>query len=133
MGLKKLAELKTKYPNLEVLLAIPSLDQNERKDVISKLEKLKISVRTVPAFHELIFDEKKMSDIQNLTIDDLIPGRKTEELNITQSEDREFLITGAGGSIGSEIVTQMNIKSKSKKDHSFTYQNIVPSEYMKKL
>ena len=48
-----------------------------------------------------------MSDIQNLTIDDLIPGRKTEELNITQSEDREFLITGAGGSIGSEIVRQL--------------------------
>ena len=104
---KKLAELKTKYPNLEVLLAIPSLDQNERKDVISKLEELKISVRTVPAFHELIFDEKKMSDIQNLTIDDLIPGRKTEELNITKPEDREFLVTGAGGSIGSEIVRQL--------------------------
>ena len=104
---KKLVELKTKYPNLEVLLAIPSLDQNERKDVISKLEELKISVRTVPAFHELIFDEKKMSDIQNLTIDDLIPGRKTEELNIAKPEDREFLVTGAGGSIGSEIVRQL--------------------------
>ena len=104
---KKLAELKTKYPNLEVLLAIPSLDQNQRKDVISKLEELKISVRTVPAFHELIFDEKKMSDIQNLTIDDLIPGRKTEELNIAKPEDREFLVTGAGGSIGSEIVRQL--------------------------
>ena len=104
---KKLVELKTKYTNLEVLLAIPSLDQNERKDVISKLEELKISVRTVPAFHELIFDEKKMSDIQNLTIDDLIPGRKTEELNIAKPEDREFLVTGAGGSIGSEIVRQL--------------------------
>ena len=104
---KKLAELKTKYTNLEVLLAIPSLDQNERKDVISKLEELKISVRTVPAFHELIFDEKKMSDIQNLTIDDLIPGRKIEELNIAKPEDREFLVTGAGGSIGSEIVRQL--------------------------
>ena len=104
---KKLAELKTKYPNLEVLLAIPSLDLNQRKDVISKLEELKISVRTVPAFHELIFDEKKMSDIQNLTIDDLIPGRKTEELNIAKPEDREFLVTGAGGSIGSEIVRQL--------------------------
>ena len=104
---KKLAELKIKYPNLEVLLAIPSLDQNERKDVISRLEELKISVRTVPAFHELIFDEKKMSDIQNLTIDDLIPGRKIEELNIAKSEEREFLVTGAGGSIGSEIVRQL--------------------------
>ena len=59
MELKKLQELKFKYPNLEVLLAILSLDNNKRKDVISKLEELKISVRTVPAFHELIFDEKK--------------------------------------------------------------------------
>jgi len=104
---KKLKELKIKYPNLEVLLAIPSLDHNERKDVISKLEELKISVRTVPAFHELIFDEKKMSNIQNLTIDDLIPDRKIEVLNVFDSRNREFLITGAGGSIGSEIVRQL--------------------------
>ena len=48
---KKLAELKIKYPNLEVLLAIPSLDQNERKDVISRLEELKISARLVPEVH----------------------------------------------------------------------------------
>jgi FlaA1/EpsC-like NDP-sugar epimerase len=104
---KKLQELKFKYPNLEVLLAIPSLDNNKRKDVISKLEELKISVRTVPAFHELIFDEKKMSDIQSLSIDDLIPGRNIEDLNILDSRKREFLITGSGGSIGSEIVRQL--------------------------
>ena len=66
---KKLKELKIKHPNLEVLLAIPSLDHNKRKEVISRLEELKISVRSVPAFHELIFDEKKMSDIQSLTME----------------------------------------------------------------
>ena len=43
-----------------------------------------------------------MSDIQNLTIDDLIPGRKTED-NIAKPEDREFLVK----SIGSEIVRQL--------------------------
>ena len=48
-----------------------------------------------------------MSDIQNLTIDDLKPGRKIKELRIAKSEEREFLITGAGGSIGSEIVRQL--------------------------
>ena len=48
-----------------------------------------------------------MSDIQSLSIDDLIPGRKIEELNIKNPSKREFLITGSGGSIGSEIVRQI--------------------------
>ena len=111
---KKLKELKIKHPNLEVLLAIPSLDHNKRKEVISRLEELKISVRSVPAFHELIFDEKKMSDIQSLTMDDLIPGRIIDELNIINSRSREFLITGAGGSIGSEIVRQLLSQNPKK-------------------
>ena len=48
-----------------------------------------------------------MSDIQSLSIDDLIPGRNIEDLNILDSRKREFLITGSGGSIGSEIVRQL--------------------------
>jgi FlaA1/EpsC-like NDP-sugar epimerase len=104
---KKLEKLKETFKNLTVLLAIPSLKLKERRTIITKLEELKIAVRTVPAFHELVFDEKKMSDIQNLSIDDLIPGRKIEELNINNASNRNFLITGAGGSIGSEIVRQL--------------------------
>ena len=104
---EKLKDLKDKYSNLEVLLAIPSLDHNQRKDVISKLEELRISVRTVPAFHELIFDEKKMSDIQSLSMEDLIPGRKIDDLVMKNPENREFMVTGSGGSIGSEIVRQI--------------------------
>ena len=106
-SLNKLRDLKSKYPSLEVLLAIPSLDLNRRKEVISKLEELKISVRTVPAIHEVIFDEKKMSDIQNLSMDDLIPGREIDEVIVSDSKLREFMITGAGGSIGSEISRQL--------------------------
>tara|TARA_B100002019_G_scaffold205529_1_gene178276 strand:+ start:583 stop:2490 length:1908 start_codon:yes stop_codon:yes gene_type:complete len=104
---EKLKDLKDKYSNLEVLLAIPSLDHNQRKDVISKLEELRISVRTVPAFHELIFDEKKMSDIQSLSMEDLIPGRKIDDLVMKNPENRVFMVTGSGGSIGSEIVRQI--------------------------
>ena len=104
---KNLEKLKESFTSLTVLLAIPSLDLSARREIITKLEKLKIAVRTEPAFHELIFDEKKMSDIQSLSIDDLIPGRKIEELNIHNASNRNFLITGAGGSIGSEIVRQL--------------------------
>ncbi len=106
-SLKKLEDLKKQYINLEVLLAIPSLDINNRRDLISRLERIRVPVRSVPAFHELIFDERKMSDIQSLSLDDLIPERDFELKPITGAIDREFLVSGAGGSIGSEIVRQI--------------------------
>ena len=111
---KKLKELKESFKNLTVLLAIPSLDLATRREIITKLEELKIAVRTVPAFHELIFDERKMSDIQSLSIDDLIPERDFELKPINGAMNREFLVSGAGGSIGSEIVRQI-IKCNPKK------------------
>ncbi len=106
-SLKNLIHLKEKYTNLEVLLAIPSLDINKRRDLISRLEKIRVPVRSVPAFHELIFDERKMSDIQSLSLADLIPERDFELKPISGPNDREFLVSGAGGSIGSEIVRQI--------------------------
>ena len=111
---KKLEELKESVKSLTVLLAIPSLDLTARREIITKLEELKIAVRTVPAFHELIFDQRKMSDIQSLSIDDLIPERDFELKPITSAINREFLVSGAGGSIGSEIVRQI-IKCNPKK------------------
>ena len=111
---KKLEELKESFRSLTVLLAIPSLDLAARREIITKLEELKIAVRTVPAFHELIFDERKMSDIQSLSLDDLIPERDFELKPITGAMNREFLVSGAGGSIGSEIVRQI-MKCNPKK------------------
>ena len=48
-----------------------------------------------------------MSDIQNLSIDDLIPGRDIGTIKIHDADKRSFLVSGAGGSIGSEIVRQI--------------------------
>ena len=111
---KKLEKLKDSFRSLTVLLAIPSLDLAARREIITKLEQLKIAVRTVPAFHELIFDERKMSDIQSLSLGDLIPERDFELKPITGAINREFLVSGAGGSIGSEIVRQI-LKCNPKK------------------
>ena len=113
-SIKKLEDLKKQYKNLEVLLAIPSLDINSRRDLISRLERIRVPVRSVPAFHELIFDERKMSDIQSLSLDDLIPERDFELKPISGATNREFLVSGAGGSIGSEIVRQI-IRCNPKK------------------
>ncbi len=110
----KLKSLRSSYANLSVLLAIPSLNLHKRRELITKLEKLRIAVRTVPAFHELVFDSKKMSDIQNLSINDILPNRIIDRLVIKNSAQREILVSGGGGSIGSEIVRQLIASSVGK-------------------
>jgi len=104
---KKLVRLKKEHKNLEVLLAIPSIDTKTRRAIISKLEDIKVAVRTVPSFHELMSDQKKMTDIQNLSLDDLLPRGRVETNTISNAENQNILISGAGGSIGSEIVRQV--------------------------
>jgi len=99
-------QLKLEYPSLEVLLAIPSLNLKERRKIISSLEKFKVSVRSVPSLHEMVADQKIMSEFQDLSIDDLLSRDRIEE-KIISFETKSILITGAGGSIGSELVRQV--------------------------
>ena len=103
----KLIELKKKYSDLEVLLAIPSIQTEQRREIISKLEKIKVAVRTVPSFHELIADQKKMADIQNLSLDDLLPRARVAKDLVENAQDKTLFVSGAGGSIGSEIARQL--------------------------
>ena len=101
-----LDELRYKYPNLMVYLAIPSLDVQKRQDIITKLESLKLAVRTMPGLHELVSDEKKLAEMQDLSLDDILPRESASSMNIDFS-GQNIMITGAGGSIGSELVRQV--------------------------
>ena len=103
----KLIKLKEKFPDLEVWLAMPSIQTKKRREIITKLEKIRVAVRTVPSFHELITDQKSMADIQNLSLDDLLPRTRVERDVIKNSQNKIFFISGAGGSIGSEIARQL--------------------------
>jgi FlaA1/EpsC-like NDP-sugar epimerase len=103
----KLKELKVKYPDLEVLLAIPSIQTDERREIISRLEEIKVAVRTVPSFRDLISDQKKMADIQDLSLDDLLPRARFAKDTLSLMSNKRIFISGAGGSIGSEIVRQL--------------------------
>ena len=103
----RLIKLKEQFTDLEVWLAMPSIQTEKRREIITKLEKIKVAVRTVPSFHELITDQKTMADIQNLSLDDLLPRTRVERDVISNAKNKNFLISGAGGSIGSEIVRQL--------------------------
>lgn len=103
----QLERLKAKYPDLEVLLAIPSMQTDKRREIITKLESIKVAVRTVPSLSELISDQKKMTDIQDLSLDDLLPRARVKKDILSSVKGKTLLISGAGGSIGSEIARQL--------------------------
>ena len=109
----ELISLKKEYPDLEVLLAIPRINTEQRRKIIFKLEKIKVAVRTIPSFNEIISDQKKLTDLQNLSIDDLLPRARVSSDVLKNANDKTVFISGAGGSIGSEMSRQL-LDSKPK-------------------
>ncbi len=103
---KDIKRLSEKYKNLEVYLAIPSLDLSKRRKIISDLEKYKVAVRSIPALHEIVADQKTMAEMQDLSIDDILPRARVKK-SLVSFYGLSIMVTGAGGSIGSEIVRQI--------------------------
>tara|TARA_B100001093_G_scaffold189894_1_gene182456 strand:- start:803 stop:2704 length:1902 start_codon:yes stop_codon:yes gene_type:complete len=104
---QKLMDLKVKYENLQVYLAIPNIKTEKRRKIISDLETIKVAVRTVPTLTELISDQKRMTDLQDLSIDDILPGARISNVSIVNADSKTFFVSGAGGSIGAEITRQL--------------------------
>ena len=107
VNIEDLEKRVNKYSDVQILLSIPSISIHKRRNIISRLEKLRVEVRSIPALHEIVADRKKMTDMQPLSLDDILPRKRVELLNKENYEKRCVLVTGAGGSIGSEISRQL--------------------------
>ena len=94
----------------EILLAMPSASRMRRRQVLEKLEKLPVHVRTVPGFMDLASGRVKVEDVQEVEIADLL-GRDAVPPNKALFErcirGQVVMVTGAGGSIGSELCRQI--------------------------
>ncbi|KMT52543.1 polysaccharide biosynthesis protein [Pseudomonas fildesensis] len=94
----------------EILLAIPSSNRARRREVLGFLEGFPLHVRSVPGFMDLASGRVKVDDIQEVDIADLL-GRDAvpaqEELLEHCIKGQSVLVTGAGGSIGSELCRQI--------------------------
>ena len=110
---KDIKKLKERYNNLEIYLAIPSLNINDRRKIISSLEKFKVSVRSIPSLHEIVANQKKMIEMQDLSIDEILP-RTIVKNSTVKMTGTVVMVTGSGGSIGSELVRQL-LKCEPKK------------------
>lgn len=94
----------------EILLAIPSSNRGRRREILGYLEGFPLHVRSVPGFMDLASGRVKVDDIQEVDIADLL-GRDTvpaqAELLEHCIKGQNVLVTGAGGSIGSELCRQI--------------------------
>ena len=94
----------------EILLAIPSSNRGRRREILGLLEGFPLHVRTVPGFMDLASGRVKVDDIQEVDIADLL-GRDSVpaqgELLEHCIKGQSVLVTGAGGSIGSELCRQI--------------------------
>ncbi len=99
-----------KYNVDEILLALPSVSRQRRNEIINFLEPYPILVRILPGVSELAQGKIKVEDLREVSIDDLL-GRESvkSELSLLQKsiKDKVVMVTGAGGSIGSELCRQI--------------------------
>ena len=105
-----LSALLQEAPITDVLLALPSISRGRRNEILANLNPLKVAVRTLPGLSDLATGKVSLSDVRELDIDDLLgrePVKPNGLLLNLNTRGKTVLVTGAGGSIGSELCRQI--------------------------
>tara|TARA_B110000261_G_C13080723_1_gene355799 strand:+ start:163 stop:2142 length:1980 start_codon:yes stop_codon:yes gene_type:complete len=100
-----------------VFLALPTINRSKRNQIINKLNQYKLNVKTLPSISEIVDGRITISDIKDLNINDLLNRDEVKadiKLLSKNINSKTILVTGAGGSIGSELCRQI-LKLKPNK------------------
>ena len=95
-----------KYDIAEVLLAIPSLSRKEKAILIDSIKGYGLIIRTIPSLSDLADGKFSISDLKKVRIEDLLNRQVVKPNDDLLNKDingKNILVTGAGGSIGSEL------------------------------
>jgi FlaA1/EpsC-like NDP-sugar epimerase len=107
---EKLLEVAAKLGIQEAIIAMPSASARRIGEIVRLLREARLQCKTVPSLDQLALGQVKVSQLRNVEVQDLL-GRERVELetdNIRMVlQDRTVLVTGAGGSIGSELCRQI--------------------------
>ncbi|WP_072076215.1 polysaccharide biosynthesis protein [Yersinia kristensenii] len=110
---EKLEYLIERYGIKKVLLAMPSVSQSQRRAVVAKLENLSCEVLSIPGMSDLVEGRAQISSLKKVSIEELLgrdpvePDKRLLAKNIT---GKVVMVTGAGGSIGSELCRQIIVE-----------------------
>lgn len=94
----------------DILLALPSVSRRRRSEIVAELRHFDVAVRTLPGLMDLAHGRVQVSDLRELTIEDLLQRDPVEAGDEDVNErvaDHTVMVTGAGGSIGSELCRQL--------------------------
>lgn len=94
----------------EIIIAMPSVTRNEIRNIMEICSPLKCKVNTLPGMYQLLDDEVLVSHLHPVSIEDLLERDEVRlDMDIVEHyiRDKVVLVTGAGGSIGSEICRQI--------------------------
>ena len=109
----KLSNLIDEYGISELLLAMPSVSRARRRAIVEELESLPVHVRTIPGMVDLVSGNAEVNELREVEIEDLL-GRDAVEPNQRLLDkcikNKNVMITGAGGSIGSELCRQIAMR-----------------------
>lgn len=93
-----------------IIVAIPSATQRELKGILAECAKTDCELKTVPSLSEIIDGKVSMKQVRDVEIEDLL-GREAVDLDVSEIqhyiENRTIMVTGGGGSIGSELCRQI--------------------------
>jgi len=94
----------------DVLLAMPSIGRKRRNEILARIRSAHVSVRTLPSVIDLAQGKVGISDLRELDVDDLLGREPVSPNHILLARNivgKTVLVTGAGGSIGSELCRQI--------------------------
>jgi FlaA1/EpsC-like NDP-sugar epimerase len=110
-GPDKMIDYIRNHPVDQLIVAYPEYPKKELKDIIDEVKEMRpdMDIKILPSFHSLTDDPVGVKNIRDISIEDIL-GRDPVKIDMesiqASIEDKIVLITGAGGSIGSEIVRQ---------------------------
>jgi FlaA1/EpsC-like NDP-sugar epimerase len=109
-GTNKIVELAERYNVNEIIVAIPSASKQTISNILNICKNTKCKLKTLPGVYELINENVTINQLRDVSIEDLL-GREELELNIDTISgyirDQVVMVTGGGGSIGSELCRQL--------------------------
>ena len=111
VGNRKYIETAVEKYNIdEIIIAIPSASPQDKKEIVNYCKKTRAKSRTLPGMYEIIDGKVNFSKIRDVQIEDLL-GRDEVKLDVeglsTLIESKVVMVTGGGGSIGSELCRQI--------------------------
>ena len=109
-GREQIPEMVIKYDVQRIIFAIPSINRRERIDILNIAKSTGAHLQIIPGMYQLVNDEVRVSRLRDVEITDLL-GRDEVEVNnddiFAAIHNKVVLVTGGGGSIGSELCRQV--------------------------